>query len=231
MAGFPPRPRRNFVGGVGLSYVPRGRFTFKVGNAEIAIARHCRCRSGADVHRRPGCGPARRAGERFFSHYRGKNQISSDLEHNKRYLPDNRTRGKIGVVRFELTMNRAGWVLPGTRIVTIDPELGRVALLLLQQSQPFPAPDNFNLRDATFRVVVPLRFNNVPPEGVSEVQTLDRRKVLECYQADREELAYQRRRAARLGLAPPNGITRTPEGCSEARRQETEQRRANATAD
>jgi hypothetical protein len=160
-----------------------------------------------------------------------KNQISSDLEHNKRYLPDNRTRGKIGIVRFELTMNRAGWVLPGTRIVTVDPELGRVALLLLQQSQPFPAPDNFNLRDATFRLVVPIRFNNVPPEGASEVQTLDRRKLLECYQADREELDYQRRRAARLGLAPPNGITRTPEGCSEARRQEMDQRRANATAD
>ena len=60
-------------------------------------------------------------------------------------------------------------MLPGTRIITVDPELGRVALLLLQQSQPFPAPDNFNLRDATFRVVVPIRFNNVPPEGVSEV--------------------------------------------------------------
>jgi hypothetical protein len=216
---------------VGLSNVPRGCLTLKVGNAEIAIARHCRCRGGADVHRRPGCGRARRAGERFSPITEWKNQISSDLEHNKRYLPDNRTRGKIGVVRFELTMNRAGWVLPGTRIVTIDPELGRVALLLLQQSQPFPAPDNFNLRDATFRVVVPIRFNNVPPEGASEVQTLDRRKLLECYQADREELDYQRRRAARLGLVPPTGISRTPEGCSEARRQEMDQRRANATAD
>jgi len=129
-------------------------------------------------------------------------------------------------------MNRAGWVLPGTRIVTIDPELGRVALLLLQQSQPFPAPDNFNLRDATFRVVVPIRFNNVPSEGPTEVQGLDRRKLLECYQADREELDYQRRRAARLGLVPPTGISRTPEGCSEARRVESErQRRAGATAD
>ena len=115
-----------------------------------------------------------------------------------------------------MTMNRAGWVLPGTRIVTIDPELGRVALLLLQQSQPFPAPDNFNMRDATFRVVVPIRFNNVPSEGPTEVQGLDRRKLLECYQADREELDYQRRRAMRLGLVPPNGVSRTPEGCSEA---------------
>src|SRR5436190_19059601 len=69
-----------------------------------------------------------------------KNQIGSDLEHNKRYLPDSRTRGKIGTVRFELTMNRGGWVLPGTRIITVDPELGRVALLLPQQSQPLPAP-------------------------------------------------------------------------------------------
>ena len=159
------------------------------------------------------------------------NQISSDLEHNKRYLPGERIRGRIGTVRFELTMNRAGWVLPGTRIVTVDP-LGRVALLLLQQSQPFPAPDNFNMRDATFRVVVPIRFNNVPSEGPTEVQGLDRRKLLECYQADREELDYQRRRAARLGLVPPTGVSRRLEGCSEARRVESErQRRAGATTD
>jgi hypothetical protein len=157
-----------------------------------------------------------------------RNQIGSDLEHNKRYLPDSRTRGKIGTVRFELTMNRGGWVLPGTRIITADPELGRVALLLLQQSQPFPAPDNFNLRDATFRVVVPIRFYNVAPEGEPEVVSLDGRKLLDCYQADREELDYQRRRAARLGLAPPTGISRTPDGCAEARER---QRRAGATND
>jgi hypothetical protein len=161
-----------------------------------------------------------------------RNQIGSDLEHNKRYLPDSRTRNKIGTVRFELTMNRAGWVLPGTRIVTVDPELGRVALLLLQQSQPFPAPDNFNLRDATFRVVVPIRFYNIAPEGTPETVGLDGRKLLECYEADREELDYQRRRAARLGLAPPNGISRTPDGCAEARRLDMERpRRAGATAD
>ena len=155
-----------------------------------------------------------------------RNQIGSDLEHNKRYLPDSRTRGKIGTVRFELTMNRGGWVLPGTRIITADPELGRVALLLLQQSQPFPAPANFNLRDATFRVVVPIRFYNVAPEGEPEAVSLDDRKLLDCYQADREELDYQRRRAAALGRAPPTGISRTPEGCAEARER---QRRAGAT--
>ena len=157
-----------------------------------------------------------------------KNQIGSDLEHNKRYLPDSRTRGKIGTVRFELTMNRGGWVLPGTRIITVDPDLGRVALLLLQQSQPFPAPDNFNLRDATFRVVVPIRFYNVAPEGEPEVVSLDGRKLLDCYQADREELDYQRRRAAALGRTPPTGVSRTPEGCAEARER---QRRAGATND
>src|SRR5262249_43840653 len=92
------------------------------------------------------------------------NQISSDLEHNKRYLPGERTRGRIGTVRFECTMTRAGWVLPGTRIAPVDP-LGRVALLLLQQSQPFPAPDNFNMRDATFRVVVPIRPVRRPNRG------------------------------------------------------------------
>jgi hypothetical protein len=78
-----------------------------------------------------------------------KNQIAAELEHNKRYLPATRTRGKIGVVKFELNINRSGWVLPGTRIVTADPDLGRVALLLLQQSQPFPAPDNFKVPDSS----------------------------------------------------------------------------------
>jgi hypothetical protein len=50
-----------------------------------------------------------------------KNQIIADLEHNKRYLPRTRTRGKGGVVRFEFNMSRSGWVLPGTRIVTNQP--------------------------------------------------------------------------------------------------------------
>jgi hypothetical protein len=66
---------------------------------------------------------------RFSALQDWQSQIGSDLEHNKRYLPATRTRGKIGIVRYELTMNRGGWVLPGTRIVTIDPDLGRVALL------------------------------------------------------------------------------------------------------
>jgi len=61
-----------------------------------------------------------------------KNQIIADLEHNKRYLPGTRSRGRGGIVRFEFNMSRAGWVLPGTRIVTINPELGRAALLLIQ---------------------------------------------------------------------------------------------------
>ena len=43
-----------------------------------------------------------------------KNQIIADLEHNKRYLPRTRTRGKTGTVRFEFNMSRSGWVLPGT---------------------------------------------------------------------------------------------------------------------
>src|SRR5262249_40017711 len=78
-----------------------------------------------------------------------KNQIIADLEHNKRYLPRIRTRGRSGVVRFEFNMSRSGWVLPGTRIVTINPELGRAALLLIQQSQPFSPPDHVKLPDAS----------------------------------------------------------------------------------
>ena len=94
------------------------------------------------------------------------------------------------------------------------------------------APDNFNLRDATFRVIVPIRFNNVAAEDAPEAVSFDRRKLLECYEADREELDYQRRRAARLGLAPPTGISRTPDGCAEARRLEMDRQcRAGATAD
>src|SRR5262249_38739750 len=55
------------------------------------------------------------------------------------------------LVRFELKMNRAGGVLRGTRIVTLDDELGRLALLLLQQSQPFPPPDQLKVPDAWCR--------------------------------------------------------------------------------
>ena len=81
-------------------------------------------------------------------------------------------------------------------------------------------------------MIVPIRFNNVAAEDAPEAVSFDRRKLLECYEADREELDYQRRRAARLGLAPATGISRTPDGCAEARRLEMDrQRRAGATAD
>jgi outer membrane biosynthesis protein TonB len=107
-----------------------------------------------------------------------KNQIIADLEHNKRYLPRTRTRGKSGVVRFEFNMSRSGWVLPGTRIVTINPELGRAALLLIQQSQPFSPPEHVKLRDASFRLVVPIRFESISPREAG--QDAERRKLLEC---------------------------------------------------
>src|SRR5215475_1847904 len=123
-----------------------------------------------------------------------KNQIIADLEHNKRYLPGTRIRSRGGIVRFEFNMSRAGWVLPGTRIVTVNPELGRAALLLVQQSQPFAPPEHVKLPDASFRVVVPIRFEKTPPReaGLEDAE----RKLLECYEADRQELEYQRRRAA-----------------------------------
>src|SRR5260370_17181919 len=73
---------------------------------------------------------------RFSALQDWQSQIGSDLEHNKRYLPATRTRGKIGIVKFELTMNRAGWVLPGTRIVTVYPHLRTRPLLLPPQPQP-----------------------------------------------------------------------------------------------
>jgi hypothetical protein len=151
-----------------------------------------------------------------------KNQIIAELEHNKRYLPGTRTRGKFGFVKFEFNMNRSGWVLPGTRIVTVDPELGRVALLLLQRSQPFPAPEYVNLPDAAFRIVVPIRFNNIPPPEATGLQDAEHRKLLECYEADRQELEYQRRKAAHRKVEPPNAVYRMPEGCLEAKRQEAE---------
>jgi hypothetical protein len=160
-----------------------------------------------------------------------KNQIAADLEHNKRYLPGARTRGKIGVVNFELNMNHAGWVLPGTRILTADPELGRAALLLLQQSQPFPAPEHAGLRDTTFRIVVPIRFNEIPPqEEPGGLQDLERGKLLECYEADRQELEYQRRKAAYRKVEPPTAVYRMPEGCFEAKRQAAERQRREADA-
>ncbi len=147
-----------------------------------------------------------------------RNQITAELEHNKRYLPAIRTRGKIGFVKFELNINRSGWVLPGTRIVTVDPDLGRVALLLLQQSQPFPAPDNFKLPDSS--------FHEIPPPEAAGFQDLEHRKLLECYEADRQELQYQRRRAAYRNAPLPTMVFRTPEGCSEVKRQQAERQRS-----
>ena len=167
----------------------------------------------------------------FSSLLEWKSQIAADIEHNKRYLPGVRTRGKIGVVYFDLNINRAGWVLPGTRIVTVDRELGSAALLLLQQAQPFPAPDHVGLRDASFRILVPIRFNEFPPAQAAGLQDLvERRKLLECYQADREELEYQRRKAAYRKAEPPTEVYRMPEGCLEAKRQGAERERREADA-
>jgi hypothetical protein len=166
----------------------------------------------------------------FSSLLEWKNQIAADIEHNKRYLPGVRTRGKIGVVYFDLNINRAGWVLPGTRIVTVDRQLGSAALLLLQQSQPFPAPDHVGLRDAAFRILVPIRFYEIPPQQAAGLADLERRKLLECYQADREELEYQRRKAAYRKVEPPTDVHRMPEGCLEAKRQGAERERREADA-
>src|SRR5215471_13889273 len=155
-----------------------------------------------------------------------KNQIIADLEHNKRYLPGTRIRSRGGIVRFEFNMSRAGWVLPGTRIVTVNPELGRAALLLVQQSQPFAPPEHVKLPDASFRVVVPIRFEKTPPReaGLEDAE----RKLLECYEADRQELEYQRRRAAYRNAEPPTTVNRMPEGCREAKQQEEERQRQEA---
>ena len=156
-----------------------------------------------------------------------KNQIIADLEHNKRYLPRIRTRGRTGIVRFEFNMSRSGWVLPGTRIVTINPELGRAALLLIQQSQPFSPPEHVKLPDASFRLVVPIRFESIPPREAG-LQDAERRKLLECHEADRQELEYQRRRAAYRHAEPPTTVSRMPEGCLEAKQQEQERQRQQA---
>src|SRR5262245_66587279 len=94
-------------------------------------------------------------GNEFSLSEEWKNQILADLEHNKRYLPGARIRGRLGLVRIELKMNRAGWVLPGNRIATLHDELGRLALLLLQQSQPLPPADQENDPADGFRMLAP----------------------------------------------------------------------------
>ena len=138
----------------------------------------------------------------FSSLLEWKSQIAADIEHNKRYLPGVRTRGKIGVVYFDLNINRAGWVLPGTRIVTVDRELGSAALLLLQQSQPFPAPDHVGLRDTTFRILVPIRFNEIPPQQAAGLADLERHKLLECWTVRSSSISAGRRRIGRRNLRP-----------------------------
>jgi hypothetical protein len=163
----------------------------------------------------------------FSSVLEWKSQIAADIEHNKRYLPGVRTRGKIGIVYFDLNINRAGWVLPGTRIVTVDRQLGSAALLLLQQSQPFPAPDHVGLRDASFRILVPIRFNEIPPQDAAGLEDLERRKLLQCDEADRES-SIQRRKAAYRKVEPPTDVHRVPEGCFEAKGQDAERQRADA---
>ena len=114
--------------------------------------------------------------------------------------------------------------------MTVDRQLGSAALLLLQQSQPFPAPDHVGLRDASFRILVPIRFNELPPAQAAGLQNLERRKLLECYQADREELEYQRRKATYRKAEPPTEVYRMPEGCLEAKRQDAERERREADA-
>ena len=162
----------------------------------------------------------------FSSLLEWKSQIAADIEHNKRYLPGVRTRGKIGVVYFDLNISRAGWVLPGTRIVTVDRQLGSAALLLLT----FPAPDHVGLRDASFRILVPIRFYEIPTQDAAGLEDLERRKLLECDEADREELEYQRRKAAYRKVEPPTDVHRVPEGCFEAKRQDAERQRQRADA-
>jgi hypothetical protein len=108
----------------------------------------------------------------------------------------------------------------------MNPELGRAALLLIQQSQPFAPPEHVKLPDTSFRVVVPVRFESTPARdaGLQDAE----RKLLECYEADRQELEYQRRRAAYRNAEPPTTVNRMPEGCREAKQQEEERQRQQA---
>ena len=62
------------------------------------------------------------------------------------------------------------------------------------------------------------------------IKDLERRKLLKCYQADREELEYQRRKAAFRKAEPPTEVYRMPEGCLEAKRQGAERERREADA-
>ena len=71
-----------------------------------------------------------------------------------------------------------------------------------------------------------IRFIDVPAPEPAGLQGLDYRKLSECYEADRQELEYQRRKAASRNAPLPTAVFRTPEGCSEAKRQETERQRS-----
>ena len=62
------------------------------------------------------------------------------------------------------------------------------------------------------------------------IKDLERRKLLECDEADREELEYQRRKAAYRKAEPPTDVHRVPEGCFEAKRQDAERQRQQADA-
>lgn len=74
--------------------------------------------------------------------------------------------------------------------------------------------------------MVPVRFESTPPRdaGLQDAE----RKLLECYEADRQELEYQRRRAAYRNAEPPTTVNRMPEGCREAKQQEEERQRQQA---
>src|SRR5262249_36119244 len=52
------------------------------------------------------------------------------------------------------------------------------------------------------------------------------RKLLECYEADRQELEYHRRRAAYRNAEPPTTVNRMPEGCREAKEEERQRQQA-----
>ena len=147
-----------------------------------------------------------------------RNQISSDLEHNKRYLPDSRTRGRIGMVRFELTMNRAGWVLPGTRIVTMPGGAPPASAVATVSGAGQLQPARFDLPRGGAH---PLhqRPTRWPDRGCGLLPGGPRRARLSAPPG------------GRLGLAPPTGVSRTPEGCSEARRLELERQRRAGAAD
>jgi hypothetical protein len=77
---------------------------------------------------------------------------------------------------------------------------------------------------------VPIRFYEIPPQQAAGLADLERRKLLECYQADREELEYQRRKAAYRKAEPPTEVYRMPDGCLEAKRQGAERERREADA-